>query len=292
MKWTHRADRRPRNRPPICARQMQSVDKIETPDDKTVRLVMKEPTATLPLLVRQLPHADHLAASPIAQDAGRRRTVHAQGAGARRLARTRGVRPNYYKPGLPKLKAIRAIAYADENLRVAALQAGDVDLIEYVPWQSMEAIGKDAEADARRRRRAVHVSHLQRHASRRSTTPACARRWPMPIKRDEIVKAAFFGRGSPPRASADHRERASSSTPSTKHGWRYDPDARQEAAGRGGPSERLHLHAAVDRAIRHAQGHGRGRAAESRRDRHPGGAQPAGLGDPRHLGNGASTTWR
>ena len=49
----------------------------------------------------------------------------------------------YYKPGLPKLKALRAIAYADENLRVAALQAGDVDLIEYVPWQSMEAISKD-----------------------------------------------------------------------------------------------------------------------------------------------------
>jgi peptide/nickel transport system substrate-binding protein len=35
----------------------------------------------------------------------------------------------YYKPGLPKLKAVRIIAYADENLRVAALQAGDVDLI-------------------------------------------------------------------------------------------------------------------------------------------------------------------
>src|SRR5258705_12208784 len=51
--------------------------------------------------------------------------------------------PKYYKPGLPKLKAIRAVAYADENLRVAALQAGDVDLIEYVPWQSMEAISKD-----------------------------------------------------------------------------------------------------------------------------------------------------
>jgi len=49
----------------------------------------------------------------------------------------------YYKPGLPKLKAIRMVAYADENLRVAALQAGDVDLIEYVPWQSMDAIEAD-----------------------------------------------------------------------------------------------------------------------------------------------------
>ena len=29
--------------------QMQAIDKIETPDDKTVRFVMKEPAATLPL---------------------------------------------------------------------------------------------------------------------------------------------------------------------------------------------------------------------------------------------------
>src|SRR3546814_15192624 len=49
----------------------------------------------------------------------------------------------FYKPGLPKLKGVRAVAYKDENLRVAALQAGDVDLIEYVPWQSMEAISAD-----------------------------------------------------------------------------------------------------------------------------------------------------
>ena len=50
----------------------------------------------------------------------------------------------FYRPGLPKLKSLRMVAYADENLRVAALQAGDVDLIEYVPWQSMPSIEADA----------------------------------------------------------------------------------------------------------------------------------------------------
>ncbi len=52
--------------------------------------------------------------------------------------------PKFYKPGLPKMKRVHFVAYADENLRVAALQAGDVDMIEYVPWQSMDAIEKDA----------------------------------------------------------------------------------------------------------------------------------------------------
>jgi ABC-type transport system substrate-binding protein len=49
----------------------------------------------------------------------------------------------YYKPGLPKMKRLRMVAYADENARVAALQAGDVDMIEYVPCQSMGTIQSD-----------------------------------------------------------------------------------------------------------------------------------------------------
>ena len=32
------------------------------------------------------------------------------------------------------------VVYSDETTRVAALQTGDVDLIEYVPWQSTAAI--------------------------------------------------------------------------------------------------------------------------------------------------------
>ncbi len=35
------------------------------------------------------------------------------------------------------------VVYADETARVAALQTGDVDLIEYVPWQSMASIEAD-----------------------------------------------------------------------------------------------------------------------------------------------------
>ena len=50
----------------------------------------------------------------------------------------------FFKPGLPKVKSIRFVAYADENLRVAALQAGDVDIIDYVPWQAMDAIERDS----------------------------------------------------------------------------------------------------------------------------------------------------
>jgi peptide/nickel transport system substrate-binding protein len=212
--------------------QMQSIDKVETPDDNTVRLVMKEPAATLPLSFANF----HM---PIISRVSDPKTP--VGAGPFVIkAQERGVSidleasPSYYKPGLPKLKAIRAVAYADENLRVAALQAGDVDLIEYVPWQSMEAIGKDNKLVLD----AVDgpYMYLVFNATKPPFDDARVRRAVAhAIKREEIVKAAFFGRGSAlahlpiPKASEFFN-------PEHENDWKYDPElARKLLAEAGHP---------------------------------------------------------
>lgn len=199
--------------------EMQGVEKVETPDAKTVRFVMKQPNATLPYWMASY----HLPI--ISQKTG---TQQPSGAGPFMIkAQERGVSielepfAKYYKPGLPKLKGIRAIAYADENLRVAALQAGDVDLIEYVPWQSMDAIGKDAKlkldtVDG-------PFMYLVFNAAKPPfNDPRVRKAVAHAIKRDEIVKAAFFGRGSP-LAHLPIAEASPFFNPDLKEAWKYDP---------------------------------------------------------------------
>lgn len=195
VKWTLEQVAAP-NSTAFMKAEFGGVDRIETPDPRTVRIVMKEPTVTLPIWLAS-PHMPIIAKDSIEGRAGL-----GIGAGPFTLkGQERGVAievakfDKYYKPGLPKLAGVKLTAYADENLRVAALQAGDVDLIEYVPWQHMNAIEKDPRLslvatdgpfmglnfnggsgpfkDVRLRQAVAHA-----------------------VRREEIVQAAFFGRGS------------------------------------------------------------------------------------------------
>jgi peptide/nickel transport system substrate-binding protein len=126
-------------------------------------------------------------------------------------------------------------AYADENLRMAALQAGDVDLIEYVPWQSMGTV----EADPNLKLDAVNGPFMFLMFNGRTGPFADARvrrATGFAIRREEIVRTAFFGRGAPlnglplPPGSEFYDERRANY-------WRYDPArARALLAEAGNPN--------------------------------------------------------
>ncbi len=215
--------------------QMQGVERIETPDDRTIVLVMKEAVSMLPTWMASY----HMPI--ISRNSPRGAPV---GAGPFRIkAQERGVSidleafDGFFRKGLPKLRQIRAVAYADENLRVAALRSGDVDLIEYVPWQAMDAISAESSLsldtvdgafmflvfngarppfnDARVRRAVAHA-----------------------VRREDLVKAAFYGRGS----ALQQLPIATSSAyynPEFKDGWRYDPELSKRLLAEAGHKDGL-----------------------------------------------------
>ena len=258
--------------------EFQRVDRIETPDAKTVRIILKSPSAVLPELLAS-PHMPIIARGTT--DPGQTPI----GAGPYVLkAQERGVSldlvafDKYYRPGLPKTKSLRFVAYADEDLRVAALRSGDIDLIEYVPWQAMKAIEADPKL-ALQTVRGPFMALSFNGARGPFKDPLVRSAVAFAIKREDIVQAAFYGRGAPLEGLP-----ISPSSPfyddSRAHYWRYDPAHAKALARPGWPAQRLHHHAAFHRAVRHAQIHRRNRPAAPRRHRHPVSRSTCRIGPP------------
>lgn len=210
--------------------QLASITSVETPDEKTVRMITAEPSAVLPgwfahynmpMIKQGEPRDTRIGAGPFRLDSMDR------GVSLRLTAN-----PDYYKPGLPKLAGIEAIVYADENLRVAALEAGDVDLVEYVPWQAMEGIeGNDAlKLDA------VDgpFMYLTFNASRPPfDNPLVRRAVCHAINRDDIVAGAFYGRGSA-LAHLPIAEQSEFYNADLADGWAFNPELAQQLLAEAG----------------------------------------------------------
>lgn len=204
--------------------QFQSVSSIETPDKTTVRLVTKEPLATLPTWFANYNMHIVKKGSSMSEPIG---------AGPFRVAaQERGTSielvafEKYFKPGLPKLERIKFIVYKDENLRVAALESGDIDMIEYVPWQSMQKV----EADPRLGMQTQYgpfMDILFNATKPPFNDPRVRQAVAHAVKREDIVKVAFFGRGKP-LEGVPIAEGTPWHDPVLSKGWSYDP-ARSKA---------------------------------------------------------------
>jgi peptide/nickel transport system substrate-binding protein len=212
------------------ARVNALLEKIEMPDARTVRFVMKQPSVTWPYLLAS-PHMPII--SPKSTEA------NPVGAGPYRITDTeRGTRIDlegfdaYYRKGKPATRKLRFVAYQDESLRVAALESGDVDISEYIPWQNMAAVEKNPNLtlDTLDGPFLYVVFNTQQgpfaNAKLREAVAYA-------INRDEIVKAAFFGRGSPLAGLPFAKGSPYSNDAGANH-WKTDLEKAKKALAEGG----------------------------------------------------------
>jgi ABC-type transport system substrate-binding protein len=200
--------------------QFQQLARVETPDPYTVRLVPKEKLATLPAwFANYNMHICWAGSDPRTPiGCGPYRLVRQERGTSIELAAS----PNYFKPGLPKLKGFLFTAYPDENLRIAALRAGDLDMIEYVPWQAMASVETDARLRLDEVQGAAFMDILFNGTRPPFNNPLVRRAVAHAVKREDIVKVAFFGRGRPLEGVP-----IAPGTPyfdeQLSRGWAYDP---------------------------------------------------------------------
>ena len=176
--------------------ELGTIESIDVIDDKTVRINLKAPNVTFIQILAN--RSAHIVSAKTAKDP--KKPI---GAGPYRITKIdRGTRiemeafDKFYKAGLPKTKKLIFNAYKDQNLRVAALEAGDADIIEYVPWESMDAIGANSNLN-------LDVvdgpfMYLVFNTEKGPFTDVKLRQAvAYGVKRSDVIAAAFFNRGRP-----------------------------------------------------------------------------------------------
>nr|WP_263326388.1 ABC transporter substrate-binding protein [Neobacillus sp. Marseille-Q6967] len=125
--------------------ELSIIQSIEVKDEKTILFTLKEPSAPF-VHYLALPESV-IVSKKWVEEKGE--NADPMGAGPFKFVSwTKGQDlvvekfEDYYKPENPKLDSIKFVFYPDENTRVNALRAGDVDLIETVPWKDADQLEK------------------------------------------------------------------------------------------------------------------------------------------------------
>lgn len=182
--------------------ELSNIGSIDTPDEKTVVIVVKEPF--IPFLhYLALPESAILPAAWIKANYGDPNAVPDIGAGPFKLVNWERGReivvekfPEYYKEGLPHLDSVHYQFFSNEDTRTNALKSGEADLVDYMPWKDMASI--DASSDLHTQCTTGPFMALQFNTSVEPfSKPEVRQAIAYAIDRQAVINAGFEGVGTP-----------------------------------------------------------------------------------------------
>jgi ABC-type transport system substrate-binding protein len=203
--------------------EMRAIESIDVSDPGVVKITLKQPTPAFPdqLARPEAPIVSSKFKDPV--------TDQPLGAGPFTLESVdRGVsltfkkNPHFYRNGLPKVDSMRFVVYSDDNLRVTAVQSGDVDIIEYIPWQDLQRLKSNPKVRIESTLGAFMYLCFNCQAAP-FNDPRVRQAVAYAINRQDVVKGAFFGQGSPLDGLPISKQ-SPFFNPSSEHLWPYDPD--------------------------------------------------------------------
>lgn len=215
------------------------IDHVEIIDDKKFHIVTKTPDVTIPSLMAYPFLAVLVAGSTTQNEQGIGAGPYVLESAEKGVGITLTASQYYFKKGLPSFETVQITPYEDESLRVSALSAGDVDLIDYVPWSAMSSIEKDnnLKLDTVPSGAFMFLSFNGAGPFKDSRLRQAVN---FGIRRQEIVDTVFFGRGSVlggvPRPSVSpyfHKELAEY--------WTYDPERAKKLLKEAGKETGLNV---------------------------------------------------
>lgn len=212
---------------------MSNIKSIDTPDDLTVNVHLSTP---FPDFLAYTADVSAFIAPDKALAPGGTATVGAgpfaikQDDAGVKLVLTKNAA--YYDAKAVALKTVDLVFYPDGTARTNALISGDVDLIDYVPWEQFDTL---------RGTRGVKIdvqNGLLMDVEFNTTSgpfanPLVREAVAYAINRDSVVKAAFFG-----NAKAVYGPPVPTSSPyfdaSTQKLWKYDPKQAKKLLAKAG----------------------------------------------------------
>jgi peptide/nickel transport system substrate-binding protein len=181
----------------------QVIEDIKAPDERTVQFTLTGPAAPflgsteqfnagiVPKAVVEEVGDDRFSKNPVTSGAWQL----AEWAQGDRLVLERN--PNYWRDGLPYLDGVELITVSKDTTRVSKLEAGEVDVVDGVPWAKIEEFLQVGQYQVPLEPSSVIYIVLINHKDPNLAAVDVRRAMAMAIDREGITQAVTFGHATP-----------------------------------------------------------------------------------------------